>query len=235
MKWTATSTAHHYDVRFRPQGGSWLYMPSIFGTSKTKYSLSAATTYEWQVRGVCSSDTSDVSAWTAIQTFSTLTPCSKPTNTTVTSITTTEATLGWDPVASATSYDVRFKQSNQPWSGWIYTYGVTTNQLIQSGLTAATSYHWQVRAVCGSASNASGFTSYNTFSTLSTIRMNAGDIDLGLNLNIYPNPTRGLFNVHFTSEEINNFEISIIDAFGKVIFEEYKQEFRRIYQTNQFV
>ena len=88
MNWTATSNAHHYDVRLRASGGSWLYMGYISATSKTKYSLTSGTTYEWQVRGVCSADTSDVSAWTSIQTFSTLAPCSKPINTNVTAITT---------------------------------------------------------------------------------------------------------------------------------------------------
>ena len=225
MNWTATSNANHYDVRLRAQGGSWIYMDYIFGTSKTKYSLSSGTIYEWQVRGVCSSDTSEVSAWTTLETFTTLAPCSKPTNTNVTSITTTSATLGWDPVASATSYDVRFKLLGSPWGSWVYTYGITTNQLDQTGLASGTWYHWQVRAVCGSSSNMSGFTSYNTFTTLSGNRLIGGDTDLAVNLNIYPNPTEGIFNISFVSEEIDNFEISVIDAFGKIILKDKKQEF----------
>jgi hypothetical protein len=225
MNWTATSNANHYDVRLRASGGSWLYMDYIFGTSKTKYSLSSGTTYEWQVRGVCSSDTSDVSAWSSIQTFNTLAPCTKPTNTNVTSITSTEGMLGWDVVSSATAYDVRFKVQGSSWGSWQYTYGVNPNQLLQSNLTPGTSYHWQVRSVCGSSSNMSGFTSYNVFSTLSGSRIIAGDIQLMDNLIVYPNPTRGLFNISFNAEKIDNFEITIVDAFGKLITQENKKDF----------
>ena len=52
-----------------------------------------------------------------------------------------------------------------------------------------------------------------------------GDIELGENLNIYPNPTRGLFNISFMAEKVDNFEITIVDAFGKLVFKEDKQDF----------
>ena len=224
MNWTSTSNANHYDVRLRPVGGNWLYMGYIFGTSKTKYSLSSGTTYEWQVRGVCSSDTSDVSSWTSIETFSTLAPCTKPNNTNVTSVTSSSAVLGWDPVGgSSTTYDVRFKLQGSSWGSWVYTYGINTNQLVQTGLNPSTGYHWQVRAVCGT-SNMSGFTSYNAFVT-SNNRLIAGDDNLSINLNIYPNPTRGIFNINFVSEKVDNFEITIIDAFGKIVLHEDKKDF----------
>ena len=225
MNWTATANAHHYDVRLRPVGGSWITILYVFSTSQTKYSLSSGTTYEWQVRGVCTSDTSDVSAWSATQSFTTLSPCSKPQNTTVTAITTTEGMLGWDVVGPATSYDVRFKLQGSSWGSWQYTYGVTPNQLLMDSLSSGTYYHWQVRAVCGSSANMSGFTSYNTFATLAGSRITAGDADLMTNLNVYPNPTQGVFNISFVSEKVDNFEIMIVDAFGKLVSHEDKQDF----------
>ena len=195
------------------------------GLAKSKYGLTAGTSYEWQVRGVCSTDTSDVSSWTSVQSFNTVAPCTTPTNTNTTYITVSEGMLGWDVISSATSYDVRFKLQGSSWGSWQYTYGVNTNQLLQSNLSPGTSYEWQVRAVCGSSSNASGFgQSFTTFQTLSN-RIAAGDTELGENLNIYPNPTRGLFNISFIAEELDNFEITIIDAFGKLVFQEDKQDF----------
>ena len=166
MNWSATVNAHHYDVRLRVQGGGWLNLSYIFNTSQTKYSLTAGTIYEWQVRGVCSSDNSDASAWSATESFTTLAPCSKPQNTNVTSITSSEGLLGWDVLAPATSYDVRFKLYGSSWGSWQYTFGVTPNQLLMNSLNSGTWYHWQVRAVCGSSANMSGFTSYNTFSNI---------------------------------------------------------------------
>jgi hypothetical protein len=45
------------------------------------------------------------------------------------------------------------------------------------------------------------------------------------NLNVYPNPTKGFFNISFVSEELDNFEISIVDAFGKIVSNEAQQNF----------
>ena len=74
-------------------------------------------------------------------------------------------------------------------------------------------------------SNTSSFTGYVTFSTLSNSRITEGEVSSSINLNIYPNPTRGVFNISFVSEEIDNFEITIIDAFGKLVSTEAKQDF----------
>ena len=157
--------------------------------------------------------------------LNTLTPCAKPQNTVVSSITSSQAMLGWDVGSAATSYDVRFKLQGSAWGAWQYTNGVTTNQLLQTSLSAGTYYHWQVRAVCGSSTNKSGWTSYNTFSTLSSNRITAGDTKLGENLNVYPNPTQGIFNISFIAEKVDDFEITIVDAFGKLVSYEDKQDF----------
>ena len=50
-------------------------------------------------------------------------------------------------------------------------------------------------------------------------------MELAKHLNIFPNPTRGLFNISFISEEMDNFEIIIVDAFGKLVSQEEKQDF----------
>jgi hypothetical protein len=228
MNWGSVLNAHHYDIRMRVQGGSWSVfinnIPSVL-TAKQKSNLQSGTTYEWSIRSACSSDTSTSSAWSSVQVATTLIPCVKPQNTNVTSITSSEGLLGWNLVGPATSYDVRFKLQGSSWGSWQYTYGLATNQLLQNSLSAGTGYHWQVRAVCGSSANMSGFTSYNTFATLASNRVTAGDAELGDNLNVYPNPTKGIFNISFVSEELDNFEISIIDAFGKIVSREDKQNF----------
>ena len=235
MNWGSVANALQYDIRMRVQGGAWSVffnnIPSSF-TSKQKNNLQSATIYEWSIRSSCSLTSSSSSAWSSIQSFTTLTPCTKPQNTSVTLITTSEGLLVWDAVASASSYDVRFKLQGSSWGSWQYTYGVTPNQLLMDSLNSGTSYHWHVRAVCGSSVNMSGWTSYNVFSTLSSIRITAGDTELGENLKIYPNPTRGLFNISFIAEKVDNFEITIVDAFGKLVSKEDKQDFIGEY-TNQ--
>ena len=104
---------------------------------------------------------------------------------------------------------------------------VTNNSYNITGLTANENYRWRIRTNCNaSGSYNSGWTAWDTITTLpGSNRILAGDISEVVNLNIYPNPTRGLFKISFVSEEIDNFKIIIFDAFGKVIFNEEKQDF----------
>ena len=64
MNWGSVANADHYDVRIREQGtSSWQFITNIFTTSRLKTGLTSATTYEWQVRSACTSDSSSVSSW----------------------------------------------------------------------------------------------------------------------------------------------------------------------------
>ena len=102
----------------------------------------------------------------------------------------------------------------------------SVNSLALTNLDPSSTYKWKVRSECDlTGSNVSAYTAWRFFSTLSSIRMTGGDAVLGANLNIFPNPTRGLFNISFVSEEIDNFEMTIVDAYGKVINQEYQQDF----------
>ena len=113
MNWATVTNANHYDIRMRVQGSVWsvaLNSISSSATSQTKTGLSSSTTYEWQIRSACSTDSSSVSAWSATQTFATLAPCTKPVNATTTGISLTTATLTWDAITGAWGYRVRYKR-----------------------------------------------------------------------------------------------------------------------------
>jgi subtilisin family serine protease len=86
-------------------------------------------------------------------------PPATPTGLSSTNITTSGATLSWNSVSDATSYDVQFRPQGGNWS----TYNTTSNNYNASGLTASTTYEWQVRA-----KNAYGNSSYSTVSTFTT-------------------------------------------------------------------
>jgi len=154
----------------------------------------------------------------------------KPLNLVTSGISLTAATLDWDAVSGAWGYRVRYKQVSQGWGAWTYD-TITTNTHALSNLLQGTVYHWQVLSMCdANGSNNSGFVwPLQTFQTLSSNRITAGDIQLGKNLNIYPNPTRGLFNISFIAEKVDNFEITIVDAFGKLVSQEDKQDFIGVY------
>ncbi len=75
------------------------------------------------------------------------------------SITQTSATISWAAVSGATSYDVQYKTSTS--STWTTT-STTGTSLNLSGLTAGTTYNYQVRSVCAAGT---GNYSASTFTT----------------------------------------------------------------------
>ena len=148
MNWSAAADAHHYDIRIRAQGSNtWIAINNIYALAIQKTQLTSSTTYEWEVRSACSSGISSVSAWSSTQTFTTLTPCTKPLNTTTTAIGVASASLTWDAVGGAWGYIVRYKKTSQPNNTWVYD-TTTTNSYALNGLSTVTAYHWQVLTMC---------------------------------------------------------------------------------------
>ncbi|HIG32168.1 MAG TPA: T9SS type A sorting domain-containing protein [Flavobacteriales bacterium] len=227
LNWALDTNTHHYSLRFKVQGASnWaINIPNILGNSRTIFNLSSGSTYDWQIRSVCSSDSSSVSAWTTTQSFTTLTPCTTPLNPNEFNVTTTSATLVWDSIPGVWGYKLVYQDTSAAWNTRVVD-TLHTNITAISPLIPGTTYRWRVQSMCDSTGiNKSSFTAWQYFSTLSGSRITAGNIELMDNLNVYPNPTRGLFNISFISEKIDNFEITIIDAFGKIILHEDKKDF----------
>ena len=45
------------------------------------------------------------------------------------------------------------------------------------------------------------------------------------NLDVYPNPSRDVFNVAFTSEDVQDLEVRVINVVGEVVYTEDLQQF----------
>ncbi len=87
------------------------------------------------------------------------TPPTTPTGLSSSGITSSSASLSWNAVSGATSYDVQIR----PQGGTYSTYNVTTNSYTATGLTASTTYEWSVRAV-----NTYGTSAYAATQTFTT-------------------------------------------------------------------
>ncbi|HMJ46412.1 MAG TPA: zinc-dependent metalloprotease family protein, partial [Ferruginibacter sp.] len=75
--------------------------------------------------------------------------CASPAGLSSSAITETSATVSWNAVSGAISYDVDYKAVSS--GTWINAATATTNLSVAlSGLTAATVYDWRVRATCTS-------------------------------------------------------------------------------------
>jgi hypothetical protein len=151
LSWTASSNAtsyeYCYDTTYDSACSGWTSVGT--GLSVDLTGLTANTAYYWQVRannaiGTTYADGSD----TAFRVFTTVSPPGafskiNPTNG-VTGMS-TSATLTWQAGARASSYEYCYDTSNDgACSGWTNT--STALSVGLTGLTANTTYYWQVRA-----------------------------------------------------------------------------------------
>jgi len=86
--------------------------------------------------------------------------CNTPTNLQTYSITTTSAVLDWGSVSGAISYNIMYRENGE---SWYMTSDITSSGANWSGLSANTTYQWQVQSDCGST--ASSWSSIITFTT----------------------------------------------------------------------
>ena len=211
LSWSNTG-ATSYSYRFRVAGNPTWGSSSVTSTnSKTVTGLTPGTNYEFQVIGNCSGV---FSAWSGIGTFSTIgTACIQPTGLSTSAISTTGATLNWTSTGAA-GYSYRVRIAGNPWAG---SNGVTTNTKVLTGLTANTTYEYQVISNCGGGifSTWSNIASFVTGASLKAI---TGEILSDNNqVSVYPNPTKDKLNIEFIAAVSEDAMVKVMDMTGRVV------------------
>ena len=70
LNWILDSNVDHYRLRYKESGAlDWQIITNPTGVSHEISSLTVNTTYIWQVKAFCSTDNSEYSAWSALETF----------------------------------------------------------------------------------------------------------------------------------------------------------------------
>ncbi len=164
VSWSNVSGSESYDVQYKPKSsGSWIIAASaITSTSMNLSGLLPTVTYEWRVRANC---TSTSSAYRQTE-FTTLPACGSPSGLTTTNITSSSATLNWQPVPDAVNYDVQHKRSSYSSNYWKNVATATTSTSVNLlGLQPWMSYDWRVRANC---TEGPGNYTQATFATFAT-------------------------------------------------------------------
>ena len=84
-------------------------------------------------------------------------------------------------------------------------------------------YSWKIRGACGpdGTSWATPFSNPITYTLGSTRLVNSS----AANLDVYPNPSRDIFNVTFTTEEKQTIIVKVVNVIGEEIFTENLTEF----------
>ncbi len=160
LNWNSVGTAVSYDYRYRVDGTATWTDGNTTSTSAALTGLTEGTTYEYQIQSVCSADASGYSASSTFITESVVATCDVPGGLSATDVTENSATLSWNAAGSALSYDYRYRVDGT--TTWTDGNTTSTSAAI-SGLTASTTYEYQVQSVCDSES--SGFSASSTFTT----------------------------------------------------------------------
>ena len=239
-------------IKYRPLGtNTWLWAamgdPSGYDangfcnstqvTSKARYLLDMNTTYEWWMRAwYCSGEASN---WAEGPQFTTAPECPVVGNLSVVPFTNpnngiSKADFSWDD-SNGPYVFCRIKMrvdsiSNPVAADWLNVGGGSvpygTFTATKYGLVPGESYRAQAKGHC----DPTGHPAYNSltwtpliFWTQPSLRIDGGTAIA--DLDVYPNPSRDVFNVTFTSEDVQDLEVRVINVVGEVVYTEDLQQF----------
>jgi len=125
------------------------------------------------------------------------------------------AMANWIQPSCHVSYNVRVSVHNaNVWT--VHTIAPNTHYTI-SGLTANTTYDWQVQTNCNaSLTSVSGYSASQTFTTLLREEGNDGPISAA-SFNVYPNPASDEATIVFSSDKEAAYTIRLMDILGKEV------------------
>ncbi|MDB5226749.1 MAG: hypothetical protein JWN78_942 [Bacteroidota bacterium] len=162
LTWSALTGATKYNIQYKLSTVSTWTTVTSTTNSKVLTGLTAGKTYNYQIQAVCTS----AGAYSSASSFTTTTTaCGIPAGLTSASITAAGATLSWNAVGGAVSYNIQYKVSTA--TAWTTTTSTTTTKAL-TGLLASTKYSFQVQAVCSATSVYSSIASFTTLAASST-------------------------------------------------------------------
>jgi len=201
-------------------------------TDKLLLGLSSNTTYEWQMRvWYCSTGNTP---WVNGPNFTTLADCPNVGNLAVTTPNSTKATFTWDDSNGPYSF-VRLQGRVDTVGSSFFNiggvgvpYGTYTKN--KNGLVPGTSYRAKSRTWCdpnGGAYKAPSWTSFIYFTMPVSIKLEQSTV---INdLDIYPNPSRDVFNISFNTINKQDITLRIRNIIGEEIYTEKLREFNGAY------
>ena len=204
---------------------SFRYVNGSNSINVLKGNFKTATDYEWHSKVWCTGNTdgngnSDPmyhSGWGEFSSFTTENACAAtPLNLTTSSNgANTAITMSWDtPQSGAPDHyflELTNETSGQVWA-WNNIAG-NSNSKTKFGLTTGDDYSWRIRGACGTNG-----TSWATSFTAPIYYTLGGErIEESNEIYIYPNPTKGKFNLSFNVDSHQTVKIEITSSIGEII------------------
>ena len=240
---SATCMALKYYVNVREVGTtswSWrvaqdagLCNQGLPTTSKVMIYLTAATDYEYRVKAFYCNTTGS-SAWSPMGYFTTADECPNVTNLIATpGPQTNRVIFSWDAPSAYEFVRIKLRVdsiSSPQGYDWVQAGGFGVNYPALSvskwGLVAGETYRGQARTWCNPAGGlyrSDNWTSLIWWTQPASVRLEGGAAIN--NLDVYPNPSRDIFNISFTSEQVQNLKVRILNVIGEVLVTESLEQF----------
>lgn len=218
ISWTNLVAADTFRIRYSVDGTTnYLYrnVAGGAGSSATIGGLSPGVIYQYQVSSVCTGVGTGYSSSLTFTTTNTPVNCTAvPFGLSASGITNASATITWTNMVTADSFLVRYSVTGTTNYIWKMVSGTAGNTTTLSGLSPSTSYQWQVRTKC----NAAPPTSYSVPDTFATPLRIAVKQSTEPRLTIYPNPSKGDYNIELDSDFSQECEISVTDISGRIVY-----------------
>ncbi|MBD2705673.1 fibronectin type III domain-containing protein [Spirosoma sp. BT702] len=167
-----------YEIRYRTGANAWVSVTTSNTSTYQLTGLTNNTTYEWQIRTLCSGG--GTSSWSYSLFFTTV-QCANPTNLFADRIDGTSARVNWFTPYTGATFTLQYRQQgNSTWTtvnningtsmGANYVASLTSYAV--TSLSPQTVYEWQVLTNCGDGSNSS--TIYQPLTFLTTAASGTG-------------------------------------------------------------
>ena len=196
-------------------------------TSKRILNLSPSTQYEYNFKIWYQDGT--INDWHSGGTFTTAAVCDNVTNITASPQNSSSTQFCWEEVSPYSFVRLQYREdtSGSSFSN-IGGMGVMSPTLCKTknGLTPGKNYRVMWRTWCnpsGGPYRSAQWDGPTLWTQPTSIRVESQTAIN--NLDVYPNPSRDIFKVSFTSEDVQDLEVRIINVIGEVIYTENLNEF----------
>ena len=197
-------------------------------TSKLVLNLNPSSTYEYDFKiWYCNAPTVN---WHASGTFTTAPVCDNVINVSATPITTTKTEFCWDSVSTYSFVRLRYRvDSAGSSSNSIGGFGVFSPLLCKNknGIVPGLDYRVMWRTWCdpnGGPYRSPQWDGPVYWTQPSSIR-DGGIVSSIIDLEVYPNPSRDVFNITFVSEDKQTLKVRILNVVGEEIYREDLEDF----------
>lgn len=223
LQWNGPAEATAYRIFLRAAGSpDWdtIHLKQNDQTFWFVGGLTPGTTYKWTVSARCGAQcvwSEPANPW---ERFVTLTaPCTNPSALSTSPVGVDKARLNFTPAANAWQTEIRWREQGGSWQ--LVTKDPAKDTHWLSGLSAATTYEWQIRTKCrpDNTSNTTG-SAIQQFTTAPSSKQleTSSTLVVEPTMMLFPNPATNKLSIYVAHPAASgDVEVRLFDATGKMV------------------